>query len=93
MISLQGVWIFHLIDLNDLTYDNGSYHFPPWTAATGWCVLALLLGLVPALAVLAVYQAEGKTFLKVGPLLFTVFFSPRFLFVNSKVGRPIAIGD
>lgn len=61
----QGVCIFHLIDLEGLVYDHGTYVFPEWTAVLGWSVLAFILVPVPLFSILAIYQASGKTIIQV----------------------------
>ncbi len=54
-----------MIDLDDLTYNHGSYPFPSWTRTLGWSVVGLLLLPVPALGLVAVYEASGKSILEV----------------------------
>ena len=63
--DLQGVCIFHLIDVERLMYDHGTYVFPEWTAVLGWCVLAFILVPVPLFSILAIYQASGKSIIQV----------------------------
>ncbi len=57
--------IFHLIDLEGLVYDHGTYVFPEWTAVLGWCVLAFIVVPVPLFGILAISQADGKSIIQV----------------------------
>ena len=62
---LKGVWIFHLIDLNVLSYDHGQYVFPKWTQILGWAVIAFILAAIPLFSIVAICQANGKSIIKV----------------------------
>ena len=46
-------------------YDHGTYVFPEWTAVLGWCVLTLILVPIPIFAILAIFQADGKSIIQV----------------------------
>lgn len=66
-VLILAVWIFHAVDnsARSLTMNHGQYVFPAWTIGLGSAVLALILAAIPILAGLAIYEASGKTLLRV----------------------------
>ena len=55
------IWIFTLYDYEAPSY--GTYNYPWWCILLGWCIAALSILPIPIMAVIAIINAEGKTFL------------------------------
>lgn len=55
------IWIFTLYDYEAPSY--GDYSYPWWCILLGWCIAALSILPIPIMAVIAIINAEGKTFL------------------------------
>merc|ERR1719232_1537315 len=55
------IWIFTLYDYEAPPY--GDYSYPWWCILLGWCIAALSILPIPIMAVIAIINAEGKTFL------------------------------
>ena len=62
---IMAIWIFSLADYEAPTYNKGQYEFPFWSIGMGWGISSLSLLAIPVLAIAAVVNAKGDTFLQV----------------------------
>ncbi|XP_043205803.1 sodium- and chloride-dependent GABA transporter ine-like isoform X2 [Amphibalanus amphitrite] len=61
-LLILAIWVFSLIDHEPLTY--GPYDYPEWASRLGWLLVALPVLPIPVCAVLALWRAEGDTFME-----------------------------
>ena len=54
---LQGIWLFSVITLGPVTYDEKSY--PTWAVVFGWCLGIASMLPIPILALRSLLTEEG----------------------------------
>ncbi|KAF7645774.1 hypothetical protein LDENG_00198260 [Lucifuga dentata] len=56
--SLQGIFLFHLVNYKPLTYNN-TYVYPWWGEVIGWCLALSSMLCIPISLLYKLFRAKG----------------------------------
>lgn len=56
--SLQGIFLFHLVNYKPLTYNN-VYVYPWWGEVIGWCLALSSMLCIPVSLLYKLFRAKG----------------------------------